>query len=62
MSTAAARRTVNLRAVLILAAGAIVFGVTVHFVHGFQVKRNARDLLEQAGQMEQEGHLAQAAD
>ena len=37
-------------------------GVFIHLVHGFQVKRNARALLEQATVAEQEGRPEQAAE
>jgi Tfp pilus assembly protein PilF len=39
------KRTVNFKAVAILAVGALLFGVTVHFVHAFQMDRRGRDLL-----------------
>jgi predicted Zn-dependent protease len=56
------RRAVNARAVLLLLAGAAVLGSVTHLAHGFQVRRNARALKEQAAQASQEGRPAQAAD
>jgi tetratricopeptide (TPR) repeat protein len=53
---------INLKAVVILAGSAAVLGLAIHFVHGFQVKRNAHALLEQADEVEREGRLARAAD
>ena len=46
------RRTINLRALAILAAVVAVTAVSVHFVHGFQVNRHADTLLELATQAE----------
>src|SRR5438067_1154958 len=51
---------VNYKAVLILLAGALVFGTGVHFLHAFQVQRNARGLSEYAAAMEKDGDKAQA--
>src|SRR5438105_3963336 len=56
------KKRVNVKAVLVLAAVVVALGVGVHLVHGFQVKRNARGLVEQAGVLEQEGKLVPAAD
>src|SRR5260370_40180267 len=55
-------RTVNLKFLACLLGGAAVFGTGVHFLHGFQLKRNAGALLEQANRAEREGHLEQAAE
>src|SRR5256885_1979308 len=54
-------KRVNGWAVLILAGGLAVLAVAVHFAHGYQVRRNARSLLEQAEHVESAGDLAQAA-
>ncbi len=54
-------RTVNLKAVAILAAIATTSGVAVHFAHGYQVKRFGRDVIEQAAQAERDGQPADAA-
>jgi tetratricopeptide (TPR) repeat protein len=56
------RRTINYKAVLILLACGVALGAGVHVVHGFQVRRNAGALLEQAKVAEQEGRPAEAAD
>ena len=48
-------RTVNLRAVLILALAVPALLVGVHFLHAFQMKRGASDLLEQADRAAAEG-------
>jgi tetratricopeptide (TPR) repeat protein len=49
-------RGVNLRAVLMLAAGIPALFVSVHFLHAFQMKRGASDLLEQADLAAAAGH------
>src|SRR5437879_2236312 len=51
---------VNGKAVLILLGGAAVLGVAVHFAHGYQVRRNAHGVLEQAELAEAENDLARA--
>jgi tetratricopeptide (TPR) repeat protein len=56
------KKHVNAKAVLILAGGCLVLGVATHFLHGFQVKRNARGLLEQATVVEQEGQPSKAVE
>jgi cellulose synthase operon protein C len=48
-------RTVNLRAVLIVALAVPSLFVGVHFLHAFQMKRGASDLLEQADRAAAEG-------
>jgi tetratricopeptide (TPR) repeat protein len=52
---------INLKAVLILGVSLPVLGVGVHLLHGYQVRRNARFLLEQAGEAEQAGKPKEAA-
>jgi tetratricopeptide (TPR) repeat protein len=56
------KRTVNLKAVLVIAAVAASLAVGAHLVHGFQVKRNAHGLFERALQAEREGEPAQAVE
>ena len=56
------KRSVNYVAVLILLVGTALLGVGVHFLHAYQVKRNARDLLAQADLAEQNGETKQVAD
>jgi tetratricopeptide (TPR) repeat protein len=56
------RRKINLKAVLILSLSAAALGVGVYFVHGFQVRRNAKGVLEQALQAERDGQTKEALD
>jgi exosortase len=49
------QRAVNPRALLMLLAGAVLLGAGIPLVHGFQVKRNARGLLDEALRLEQDG-------
>src|SRR5437764_782042 len=56
------KQRVNGKAVLILLGSAVALTVSVYFVHGYQMKRNARGLFEQALLVEQEGQLARAAE
>src|SRR6266513_2539042 len=44
------RRKVNVKLVGSVLVGLLVAGVTVHFLHGYQVQRNAYRLLERAEQ------------
>jgi tetratricopeptide (TPR) repeat protein len=53
---------VNLRALVVVLVAGMVLGGTAYATHRFQVKRNARSLLAQADQAEEEGRLTQAAD
>jgi tetratricopeptide (TPR) repeat protein len=53
-------RTVNFKAVAILTVMIAMSGVTVHFVHGYQVKRNSRELIEQASRAERDGQPTEA--
>src|SRR5437764_1426051 len=55
-------RTVNLKALAILLAGAVALGVGTHFAHAYQVKRNARSTFEQAEQAQREGQVPQALE
>ncbi|MCI0640926.1 MAG: tetratricopeptide repeat protein [Gemmataceae bacterium] len=54
------RRALNLRVLLWTLAGIVVVGVCVHFVHAFQVKRNAGALLEYAERAKEAGKPDQA--
>jgi tetratricopeptide (TPR) repeat protein len=56
-----AHRTVNLKVVIILVVSLAVCGVSVHFLHGYQVKRNADTLRHRAELAEQKGDLKEAA-
>src|ERR1700722_9468030 len=56
------KRTVNLRALVILLIGGVVLGGSLYLAHRVQVRRNGQALLTQADQAEAEGQSAQAAD
>src|SRR5262249_38566309 len=56
------RRKVNAKALVILLGTAAALGTGVHFLHAFQVKRNAQVLLEQADEAQQAGKPDLAAD
>jgi tetratricopeptide (TPR) repeat protein len=56
------RRTVNVKAVLVVLGSCAALGVAVHLAHGFQVRRNTRGLLEQAALAEKEGCPEQAVE
>jgi tetratricopeptide (TPR) repeat protein len=53
-------RTFNVRFFACLLAIVAVFGIGVHFLHGFQVRRNASSLLDQADRTYKEGDYAKA--
>jgi tetratricopeptide (TPR) repeat protein len=53
-------RTVNVRALLILSGAFAATLVAVHFVHAYQLKRGAADLLEQANVAADEGRTDDA--
>lgn len=42
------KRTVNVKAVLVLLISMVCLGVGTHLVHSFQVKRNAHELIAQS--------------
>ncbi len=46
------RRRLNVKGILLLLGGLVLFGLATHFVHGFQVKRQAGSLLKQAERAE----------
>jgi tetratricopeptide (TPR) repeat protein len=56
------RRTLNLKFAAGLLAILVVTSIAVHFLHGYQVKRNARALLQQARLARDEGRDSQAAE
>jgi len=45
-------RMLNLKFLACLLGGIVLLGTGIHFLHGFQVKRNASALLEQAKKKE----------
>ena len=49
------RRVLNFRFLLILLVTLGILGTTIHFVHGYQLKRNAEILLEHAKLLEADG-------
>jgi tetratricopeptide (TPR) repeat protein len=55
------RRTLNLKFAAGLLALLVALGTAVHFLHGYQVKRNAGSLLDQARRAREEGRDDQAA-
>ena len=55
-------RSINVAAVLILLVGSVLLGVGTHFLHAYQVKRNAHTLLDQADVAERDGEPDQVAD
>src|SRR6516162_4894421 len=58
----AAKKKPNFKFLVCLLAGTALAAIGVHFLHAFQVKRNAGALLHQADQAEKEGNLRRAAD
>jgi tetratricopeptide (TPR) repeat protein len=52
---------VNTTAVLALEVGALMLGVAVYVLHGYQVDRMARNLLNQASREQQDAHPLRAA-
>ena len=61
LATLTGNKRINAKALGILAGTLIVFGGMVYLVHGFQVKRNAHGLFEQAELAEREGQRERAA-
>jgi tetratricopeptide (TPR) repeat protein len=55
------RRKLNVKLFGCLLASVLVLGIAVHFIHAFQVRRNAGALLERADKAEKDGHLPEAA-
>ncbi|MBY0522441.1 MAG: tetratricopeptide repeat protein [Gemmataceae bacterium] len=56
------RRKLNLHLLLWCLAGLLAMGVGTHFLHAYQVHRNAGILLRQADVAEEQGQLAESAD
>jgi tetratricopeptide (TPR) repeat protein len=56
------KKRLNLRFILYLLGSLAVLGTGTHFLHGYQVRRNAHALFDQAQAAEQQGQLDQAAD
>jgi tetratricopeptide (TPR) repeat protein len=54
------KRRLNFKLLVVLAVVTSVLGGTVHVVHGFQVRRNARALLKRSQQAEKQGDRTQA--
>src|SRR4051794_25863324 len=55
-------RRLNIKFTIILIVVAGILGGTVHLVHGYQVRRNARVLLTRGLKAEEAGDLGQAAN
>src|SRR5262245_34673008 len=56
------KHRLNVRLSAGLFAGFMVLGVSVHLLHGYQVRRNAGYLLTQADRTEQQGNLRGTTD
>ena len=56
------KRELNVRFFAFLVGVTAFLAVGVHFLHGYQVKRNARLLLDQALQAKEKGQLNQASE
>jgi tetratricopeptide (TPR) repeat protein len=56
------RKRLNLRFALYLTASLLVLGTATHFLHGYQLRRNAAVLRDRAEQAERDGRLDLAAD
>jgi predicted Zn-dependent protease len=56
------KNRVNGKAVIILLGTFAALAVGVHFLHAYQLKRNAREVYAQALVMQEEGRLAEAVD
>ncbi len=56
------RRTVNLKAIAILAATTASVVVAAHVVHGIQMKRNSGELLVRADRAEMDGKPSVAVE
>src|ERR1700731_1114637 len=52
----------NVRLLSCLVGGLLLCVTCVHFVHGYQIRRQARALLDQARRAEQEGDVVRAAE
>jgi tetratricopeptide (TPR) repeat protein len=56
------KNRVNVKAVIILLGTFAALAVGIHFLHAYQVKRNAGEVYAQALAMQEEGRLAEAVD
>ena len=56
------RRRLNLRVLACLVVVLLVLAAGIHWLHGYQVQRNAGALLEQADRAEEQGDLAGTVD
>jgi tetratricopeptide (TPR) repeat protein len=56
------RKNLNVKYLIYCLGIGLVLGTSVHFLHGYQVKRNAGAFLTQAYQAEEKGELTRAAD
>src|SRR4051812_16122422 len=56
------QRRVNVKLLGQLLGSLLVLAVGVHFLHAYQVRRNAGNLLGQADRAGEQGHLERAAD
>jgi tetratricopeptide (TPR) repeat protein len=56
------RKSINLKGVLVVLGSALALGLAVHFLHAFQVRRNAGILLSQAEKAESAGQIPKAID
>jgi tetratricopeptide (TPR) repeat protein len=55
-------RSLNVKFLAVLLGALVVIGPSLHFLHAFQVKRNARSLLRHAEKAKEDNQLEQAAD
>ncbi len=56
------RKILNVKFFAMMVGVTSLLAISVHFLHGFQVRRNARSLLDQARQVEEKGQLYQASE
>lgn len=56
------KRRLNVRFLVCLVAATILLGGGIHFLHGYQVSRNAEAFLRQADEFESSGQINQAKD
>jgi hypothetical protein len=56
------KRKLNYKFLACLLGGTVLLGAGVHFLHGYQVQRNAGTMLKQADDAEAQGKLAEAAE
>jgi len=56
------KKRLNIKLIAFFLGSAVVFGAGVHFLHGFQVRRNAEAFLGLSDQAKKDGKLPQAVD